>query len=47
MGCKQFIPWKPHAITLTVVERANVILDEYFTLGFKVEKLLAKRERSQ
>jgi len=36
MGCEQFIPWKPRAITLTVVEQANVIIDEYFSLGFNL-----------
>jgi hypothetical protein len=34
MACELFIPWKPHAATLTVVEQANAIIDEYLTQGF-------------
>jgi hypothetical protein len=36
MACELFIPWKPHAATLTVVEQANSIIDEYFGLGFNL-----------
>jgi hypothetical protein len=34
MACELFIPWKPHAATLTVVEQANAIIAEYLTQGF-------------
>jgi hypothetical protein len=36
MPCELFSPWKPHAATLTVVEQANTIIDEYFGLGFNL-----------
>jgi hypothetical protein len=36
MARELFIPWKPHAATLTVVEQANIIIDEYFGLGFNL-----------
>jgi hypothetical protein len=36
MSRELFIPWKPHAATLTVVEQANAIIDEYFGLGFNL-----------
>jgi hypothetical protein len=36
MACELFIPWKPHAATLTVVEQANTIIDEYLDQGFKL-----------
>jgi hypothetical protein len=29
-----FIPYKPHASTLVVVEQANTIIDEYLAQGF-------------
>lgn len=34
MACELFIPWKPHAATLNVVEQANTIIDEYQAQGF-------------
>jgi hypothetical protein len=34
MACELFISWKPHAATLTVVEQANAIIDEYLEQGF-------------
>src|SRR5262249_17168504 len=36
MACELFIPWKPHAATLTVVQQAKAIIDEYFGLGFNL-----------
>src|SRR6516162_1795969 len=36
MACELFIPWKPHAATLTVVEQANTIIDEYVGQGFNL-----------
>ena len=36
MPCELFVPWKPHAATLTVVEQANTIIDEYIGLGFNL-----------
>jgi hypothetical protein len=36
MATELFIPWRPHAATLTVVEQANVIIDEYLNQGFKL-----------
>jgi hypothetical protein len=36
MACELFINWKPHAATLTVVEQANTIIDEYLGQGFKL-----------
>jgi len=34
MACELFIAWKPHAATLTVVEQANRIIDEYLDQNF-------------
>jgi hypothetical protein len=34
MACELFIPWKPHAATLVVVEQANTIIAEYLAQGF-------------
>jgi hypothetical protein len=34
MAMELFIPWKPHAATLTVVEQANTIIAEYLDQGF-------------
>jgi hypothetical protein len=34
MACELFIPWKPHAATLSVVEQANAIINEYLVQGF-------------
>jgi hypothetical protein len=34
MSCEVFIPWKPHAATLVVVEQANSIIEEYQAQGF-------------
>jgi hypothetical protein len=34
MACEVFIPWKPHAATLVVVEQANTIIAEYLAQGF-------------
>jgi hypothetical protein len=34
MATELFIPWKPHAATLTVVEQAKTIIAEYQTQGF-------------
>jgi hypothetical protein len=31
-----FIPWKPHAATLTVADQANTIIDQYLAQGFKL-----------
>src|SRR6516225_2301942 len=36
MPCELFVPWKPHAASLTVVEQANTIIDEYIGLGFNL-----------
>jgi hypothetical protein len=33
MACELFIPWKPHAATITVVEQANAIMSEYQAQG--------------
>jgi hypothetical protein len=34
MSCEVFIPYKPHAATLVVVEQANTIIAEYLAQGF-------------
>src|SRR5215510_2497747 len=34
MACELFIPWKPHATTLIVVEQANTIIEEYLAQDF-------------
>ena len=34
MACELFVPWKPHAATLTVVEQVNTIIEEYLAQGF-------------
>jgi hypothetical protein len=34
MSCEVFIPYKPHATTLTVIEQANGIISEYLNQGF-------------
>jgi hypothetical protein len=34
MTCELFIPWKPHAATLKVVEQVNTIIDEYMAQDF-------------
>jgi hypothetical protein len=34
MACELFIPWKPHAATLSMVEQANTIIEEYLAQGF-------------
>jgi hypothetical protein len=34
MACELFIPWKPHADTLSVVAQANTIIGEYQAQGF-------------
>jgi len=36
MACELFIPWKPHAATLTVVEQANTIVEEYLAQDFRL-----------
>jgi hypothetical protein len=33
-----FIPWKPHAATLTVADQANTIIDQYLAQGFKLTR---------
>ena len=34
MSTEVFIPYKPHAGTLVVVEQANTIIEEYLAQGF-------------
>jgi hypothetical protein len=36
MACEVFIPFKPHAATRSVIERANTIIDEYLAQDFKL-----------
>jgi hypothetical protein len=36
MACELFVPWKPHAATLTVVEQANAIIEEYLAQDFRL-----------
>ena len=36
MACEVFIPFKPRAATLTVIEQANTIIDEYLAQDFKL-----------
>jgi len=36
MACELFIPGKPHAATLAVVEQANTIIDEYLAQDFRL-----------
>ena len=36
MACELFISWKPHAVTLTVVEQANSIIEEYLAQDFRL-----------
>jgi hypothetical protein len=36
MSREVFIPWKPHATTLAVVDQANTIIAEYLTEDFKL-----------
>jgi hypothetical protein len=36
MACELFIPWKPQAATLTVVEQANTIIEEYIAQIFRL-----------
>jgi hypothetical protein len=36
MACELFIPWKPQAATVSVVEQANTIIDEYQAQGFRL-----------
>ena len=36
MSREVFIPWKPHAATLAVVDQANTIIAEYLTEDFKL-----------
>src|SRR5215510_3822500 len=36
MACELFIPRKPHAATLTVVEQANTIIKEYLAQDFRL-----------
>src|SRR6516165_5027467 len=36
MACELFIPWKPHAGTLAIVEQANTIIEEYLAQTFRL-----------
>jgi hypothetical protein len=36
MACELFIPWKPHAATLTMVEQANSVIEEYLAQDFRL-----------
>jgi Protein of unknown function (DUF2786) len=36
MACEVFIPFRPRAATLTVIEQANTIIDEYLAQDFKL-----------
>ena len=36
MACEVFIPFKPRAATLSVIEQANTIIDEYLAQDFKL-----------
>ena len=36
MSTEVFIPYKPHSATLVVIDRANIIIDEYLAQDFKL-----------